>query len=160
MTGRPPKPNALKLLSGSRHARDDEPTPPPGTPKPPKHLAPAALAKWRALVPILREMRVLTVADGDMLAAYCVAWARWVDAETHLAAEGAVVMSPNNYGIPNAWLPISNKALETMEKLASRFGFTPVDRNRIHAAPTLSPDDAEFEALIASGTSGRNVGDA
>jgi phage terminase small subunit len=51
---------------------------------------------------------------------YCVAWSRWTVATAKVQAEGAVVLSPNGYGIPNPWLPIGNKAFDQLLRAARR----------------------------------------
>ena len=76
--GRPPIPTALKIRAGNPGKRPlptDEPQPMPGRPRCPEWLDPAAKAKWRALVPELERLGLLTRLDGDALAAYCQAWA-------------------------------------------------------------------------------------
>ena len=143
MTGRPPKPNATKRVTGSRHAHRDLPEPPPGSPRCPAHLCKDAREHWAATVAVLAP-NVLTVADADALALYCTAYARWVEAERHLAEEGVVVKSPNNYPIQNPYLAVSNKAHEQIEKMGARFGLNPADRNRLHGVAPKDERD-EFE---------------
>lgn len=143
MTGRPPKPNAVKKLTGSRHVNTTEPKAPTGRPKCPKHLSDAARKQWRILVPVLAKMKVLTLADADALALYCTALARWIDAEKHLEEDGVVVKSPNGYPIQNPFLAVSNKAHEQIERLGARFGLNPSDRARLHVVPEKEVDELD-----------------
>lgn len=67
----PAKPLALKLLEGNRGKRKlnkREPTATRDEPKMPRFLLPAAQEEWKRIVPILLELRVLTIADGSALA--------------------------------------------------------------------------------------------
>jgi len=76
LRGPAPKPNALKLLQGSRLANSNaaEPTPAElAPPCPPYILADLeAAAEWERLTPILLRMRVLTEADATVLASLCL----------------------------------------------------------------------------------------
>ncbi|MSP83823.1 MAG: phage terminase small subunit P27 family [Alphaproteobacteria bacterium] len=75
---------------------------------------------------------LLTRDDRALLAAYCVAWSRWVEAERHVAAYGTIVEAPRT-GLPmaNPHLAIANKAMEQVTKIGSEFGLTPASRARI-----------------------------
>jgi P27 family predicted phage terminase small subunit len=83
---------------------------------------------------MLRPIGVLTEIDGDALAAYCAAYARWADAEQHLNEDGPIVKSPTGYPIQNPYLAIANKALEQMDARLAKFGMTPADRTRVRTA--------------------------
>jgi P27 family predicted phage terminase small subunit len=80
---------------------------------------------------MLHPLGVLTEADGRHLALYCVAYARWADAEQHLAEDGPIVKSPTGYPIQNPFLAIANKAMEQMERYMAKLGMNPADRTRI-----------------------------
>ena len=149
MRGRPPKPNAIKRLNGSRHVNNNEPEAPSGAPVCPEHLSETARQHWHRMAAILGEMKILTRADGDALASYCTAYARWVEAEKSINREGTVVYSPKGYPIQNPFLAVANKAMEQMEKIGGRFGLTPSDRARLHVAPDKGEDEMETFLRIA-----------
>ena len=78
--GPPPKPTKLKLLAGNpgkRPLNRREPQPRKTTPRCPAWLGKEARAVWKRMVPELRRMGVLTVIDGEALAAFCQTYARW-----------------------------------------------------------------------------------
>jgi P27 family predicted phage terminase small subunit len=54
-------------------------------PRCPTHLSDAARKEWRRLATPLHDAGILTLADRAALAAYCQAYARWVEAEERLA---------------------------------------------------------------------------
>jgi P27 family predicted phage terminase small subunit len=91
------------------------------------------------VAPVLSAIGLLTSIDGDALALYCAAYARWADAEEHLAEDGVVVRSPTGYPIQNPYLAIANKAMEQMDRSLAKFGMTPADRTRVQAAPAPKP---------------------
>lgn len=94
MTGRPPKPTALKALEGTARpdrANPDEPAPPlleVGA-QPPAWLRDRrARAYWRELVPILSDARMLAMTDTTALVILAKAYGRWRAYEDFLEANG------------------------------------------------------------------------
>jgi P27 family predicted phage terminase small subunit len=93
MRGRPPKPTVLRIIEGNPGKRPlpaNEPRPRPGIPTCPQHLTREAKVECHRISKELQCMGRLTKADRAALAAYCVAWARWIEAEGHLETEGLV----------------------------------------------------------------------
>lgn len=91
MAKRGPKPTRPKLRivrgnPGKRPVAGERPGPAKGRPKCPAWLGPEAKRKWRALVPELERLGLLTAVDGDILAAYCVAWEELVEATKSLTS--------------------------------------------------------------------------
>jgi P27 family predicted phage terminase small subunit len=136
--GRPPKPTAIKRLSGTlrKHRENrEEPQPQAGTPEPPANLDERARAQWDYYAPLLAACRVLTLADREALTCYCVAAGRRAQAEEELAKHGPVVKSPSGYPIQNPWLAIANKAMEQLIRWGVELGLSPASRSRIKTAP-------------------------
>lgn len=102
----------------------------------PKELKGAAKRRWNELVAILADTGLLTQADRDAMAAYCVIWARWRDAEDRLQNEPTVITSPEGGTYQNPTLHVSNKCFEQMCKLWSVLGLDPVSRTRLQVNPT------------------------
>ena len=146
MAGRRPKPTALKELAGNpgkRPLNRREPKPPTSLPPCPRHLTGEARREWRRMGGELARMGVVTVVDRAALAAYCMAWARWVEAEGQVAKLGTIVKTANGNLIQNPYLAVANRALEQMTRLAAEFGMTPSSRSRVQVAekdsgPTLA----------------------
>ena len=98
-----------------------------------------AKAEWERVIPELQMMGLLSTADRAALAAYCTAWARWVEAEAMVRKLGTIVKSPEKgFPMKSPYLTIADQALETMRKLMVEFGLTPSSRSRIKV-----PDDGE-----------------
>jgi P27 family predicted phage terminase small subunit len=152
MRGRKPKPTALKLLEGNpgkRALNAHEPRPPTDRPDCPVHLSAEARAEWDRLADTLHAMGVLTRIDRTLLAAYCQAPGRWVEAETKLAETPVLLRTPSGYVQPSPWLAIANKQLEMMAKLMPELGLTPAARSRIAAFQPRMPRPWEYGDLIA-----------
>ena len=142
MRGRKPKPTRLKLLDGNpgkRPIRGDEPEPPGSLPTCPAHLSPTAKAEWKRLARVLNRIGVVTQVDRAVLAAYCQAYGRWVEAERKLQETPTLIKLPSGYIQPSPWLGIANKQLELMHRCMGELGLSPVSRSRVHKLPSLGP---------------------
>ena len=148
--GRPPKPTAIKRLTGTLRApfNEREPVAPKRLPKPPAHLSDEALAEWERVALDLYHAGVLTDFDRAALAGYCQAYGRWAQAETALerVAEGdeltygLMIRTKNGNVVQNPLVGASNKAMMAMVRIAAELGMTPAARSRI-AAQTPGEDD-------------------
>jgi len=136
-TGSRKKPTPLKILQGTTRAdrqNPDEPMPDPSIPEPPKHLNDEALAEWNRISKELFKLGLLSEIDRSALAAYCVVWSRWVEAETRLKQEPLIIVSKNEQPYQNPALGIANKALEKMRSFLIEFGMTPSSRSKVIAS--------------------------
>lgn len=136
MRGRKPTPTPLRILRGNpgkRALNRNEPTPAPTIPEAPAHLTPAALEEWDRIAPVLLEQGLLTDLDRAGLAAYCVAYARWIEAEESVRKLGVLVKSPNGFPVHSPYLAIANRAMEQMQRLLAEFGMSPSSRSRVTA---------------------------
>ncbi|MFC3616003.1 phage terminase small subunit P27 family, partial [Lutimaribacter marinistellae] len=100
--------------------------------------------EWRRLATPLHEAGILTLADRAALAAYCQAYARWVEAEEKLAETPMLLKTPNGHVQQSPWLTVANKQLELMSRYMSELGLTPVARTRLDLAQA---GDADPEPL-------------
>ena len=153
-TGGPrPKPNAIKLVKGvTRKDRlnPSEPNARRGLPKAPKHLDQGAIEEWNEVVQDLYESGMLATTDRSILASYCVAWSRWVDAELAVQVArnldrsgnfGLLVETSNGNLIQNPIVGSANKLLMSVAKLCEQLGMTPSARSRVHAIPSNEEDE-------------------
>lgn len=137
--GRPAKPTAIKRLTGNpgkRALNEREPQPRRALPPCPRWLSARARAEWRRLARELYDAGVLTTVDRAALAGYCVAFARWQEAEEVVSAKGMVVKTTNGNLIQNPYLTIANRAMDDMRRFAVEFGMTPASRTRVQVAET------------------------
>src|SRR6056297_3248078 len=131
--------------------RGRKPVPKPGTlggttmkalPRCPAHLGDVARKEWRRLATPLYDAGILTLADRAALAAYCTAYARWVEAEEKLAETPALLKTPSGYVQQSPWISVANKQLELMGRYMSELGLTPSARTRLghdDAGPAHDP---------------------
>ena len=135
--GGKPVPTRLKILRGNpgkRPLNDQEPIPekPAKVPRAPRHLRDAAKKEWRRIAPILLDLGILTEIDTVALAAYCEAYASWVDASTSLAKTGTIIVAKDT-GIvkANPLVNITSKFYDQMRAMLAEFGMTPSSRSRV-----------------------------
>jgi P27 family predicted phage terminase small subunit len=148
LKGRTPKPTALKIKQGNpgkRALNRTEPkTPREETLRAPDYLGGNARKEWLRLRKRLAPAGLLTPLDADMLALYCQAHSRWVEAEEHVQRIGPVVKTKNGNLVPNPYLAIANRAMDQMLTYARELGMTPSARSRIQVpAQTASMSLAE-----------------
>jgi P27 family predicted phage terminase small subunit len=153
-SGRRPQPTAITLLKGDvRPSRmpTNEPKPKVRLPPAPAHLSDVAKAEWKKTGKRLVALGVMTETDTSALAAYCTAYARWVEAEQMLNERGVLWQTTNDDGIElfnqSPYLSIANKALEQMQKLLIEFGMTPSSRTRVRAVKVDEEDP--FESYLS-----------
>lgn len=159
MKGRKPQPIALRIARGNPGKRRiDTSTLQPATlaPDPPPHFTGEALAEWQRVTTELLALGVIARIDRPALAAFCSAWARFVEADRQVRELGPIVKSPSGFPIQNPHLAVLNKATEQITKLCAEFGFTPSSRSRIHPATAQAPD--AFDAFLAESNPLARVG--
>jgi len=153
MRGRKPKPTSIRLLEGNpgrRPLNDREPNAPDGIPDCPDYLDDVAKAEWFRTASVLSEMGLLSRADRTALAAYCVAYARWVEAEAQVKRYGTIVKSPEKgFPMKSPYLTVADQAMETMRKLMVEFGLTPSSRSRIRT-PDRDGPVSDFDLFVES----------
>jgi len=88
---------------------------------------------------------LLTCVDRLALAGYCMAYARWRQANDVLTDEGLTFVTPSGYVQQRPEVAIANKSLAEMKAFAQEFGMTPASRTRISMPEPEAPDPfAEF----------------
>lgn len=149
MSGPPKKPTAWRRAEGNRGKRawnHAEPKPPEGTPDCPDHLSEEAKAEWHRLVDTLVSMGVITIVDRAVLAAYCQAYGRWVEAERKLQETPVLFKTPSGYVQQSPWLTIANRQMELMGRYMAEIGLTPASRSRI--ATIVNPEQLDVVTKI------------
>jgi P27 family predicted phage terminase small subunit len=144
MSGPPKKPTAWRRAEGNRGKRawnHAEPQPPEGTPDCPEHLSDEARTEWHRLVDTLVSMGVITIVDRAVLAAYCQAYGRWVEAERKLQETPVLFKTPSGYVQQSPWLNIANRQMELMGRYMAEIGLTPASRSRIATISAPGPNE-------------------
>jgi P27 family predicted phage terminase small subunit len=112
----------------------------------PPELSPIARQEWDRVAPELAAVGRLTPVDRGLLAAYCTAYALWVEGVDGLQRYGTVMRSPNGHPGQSLYLSIVNRQVEIMIRIASEFGFTPASRSRL---PSLSKGSSTLLELTS-----------
>lgn len=144
MSGPARKPTALKIIEGNpghQKLNKSEPKPKPIAPARPRWLLPEARREWQRIVPELERLGLLTLVDRAALAAYCQAWARFVQADAKITEEGPVTVSLSGYRQPNPYVAIARQNTQIVRQFCGEFGLTPSSRGRMTVPG--SADDAE-----------------
>jgi P27 family predicted phage terminase small subunit len=150
MAGRPPKPRALKLIAGDPKSRInfDEPQPEIAVPQC-RSTDPLVGEIWQYAANALRQMNLLTIADRDLLLAYCQAVAAFERATKILAEEG-MFLRIGQATVPHTALKVQNEQASIMKSLGAEFGFSPASRTRIKVAdskPAAGKDNTSARLL-------------
>ncbi len=125
-------------------------------PRCPAHLDTVAHKEWRRLATPLFEAGILTLTDRAALAAYCQAYARWVEAEERLRETPALLKTPNGHVQQSPWLTVANKQMELMARFMSELGLTPSARTRLGetlAAAQTEPVTFVWRTILEAGDS-------
>ena len=78
--------------------------------------------------------------DRAALAAYCGAYALWVESMEAIQKYGTMVKSPSGYPMQSPYVAVANRQAEIMMRFAGEFGFTPASRSRIRTRPLEERD--------------------
>jgi P27 family predicted phage terminase small subunit len=149
MRGRKPLPSNVVRLRGNpgkRRLNAAEPRPATKTPSRPACLDGEAKKEWKRLVAELAEVGLITGLDRGLLAAYCLAYALWVEAVSSIERYGTMIKSPNGFPMQSPYVAVANKQVDIMVRIAAEFGMTPSSRTRIRVGES-TPEDP-FETFL------------
>ena len=152
MRGRKPKPLELAEWQGNPGKRSLDASEAPVERlklRAPDELDEVALQEWNRVAGLGISKLVVTAADRAVLAAYCMAYSRWMAAEKAIAelaskdkfGRGLIIKTSNGNVVQNPMVGVANKARESMARMASELGLTPVSRTRMNIKQSESPDD-------------------
>lgn len=149
MRGRKPKPTTLHVAQGTfnatRHAdRASEPRPDVKVPSAPAMVAKndTASEEWERICRELLSLGLMTELDRGAIAAYCMSYSRWAEAEANLADESLTVATEKSV-IVNPLVTVANQAMENMRKFLIEFGMTPSSRARVRGTEQPKKDNGK-----------------
>jgi len=130
-----------------------------GKPKMPAGLSNLGRPKWREMVKLLSDRRVLTRADGPALELYVETWCRWKACLKEIADHGVLVAveysgpngEPCSKKVPNPAAKLAGQLEVSLRNLLKELGGTPASRER--AKPT-KPDPKNKKTPPVPGTIG------
>lgn len=151
MGGRKRKPTAIKILEGNpgrRPLNSKEPVPTKGAITCPAWLPPEAKREWKRLAKKLEIMGVLTEIDRVALASYCLAYARWRQAEEYIDTHEITTETPSGYKQQIPHVSISHTYSKLMLRYMTELGLTPASRSKIIAEKMNTESKDEMENLL------------
>ena|SRR5258708_979335 len=118
-------------------------------PKMPKFLSVEARKAWRQLLPQLMERGSLTALDASHLAIHCETFARWIQAQAQITAEGLTQtvtrLDSNGTAVSSTRPHIALKILQDCEKSLRaslrELGITPASRQKITPVKKTEAED-------------------
>lgn len=129
--GKVAEPDNVRFLKGNPQKRPPKTRLklPPKAPPAPSWLMAEAKAEWNRIVPGLDRMGVLATVDRAMLATYCSAWARFVQAEQQLKKDG-LFSDRNDRSAKHPLWQVWREAATQIRELAKELYLTPTARLR------------------------------
>lgn len=155
--GRPPKPTAMKLLTGNpgrRPIAKGEVQPSADAPTCPEWLGEVGRAYWDDVMASM-PAGFITRVDGQILSLYCHAWEVFHEARAVVKEEGATCQSEKGGAYQHPEVGRMNKAFEQACKLAAKYGFTPSDRVGLLFGDKGDEEDDPLVAMMRE-RAGRN----
>ncbi|MER7967775.1 phage terminase small subunit P27 family [Streptomyces sp. NPDC096080] len=144
--GRTPQPAQLKLIKGRGGGKDsagrEVPVPPAFKrlpPDAPEWLTQEGRAEWDRVVPGLSRLDLLKPEDRAALAAYCEAWATFVDATALLQRDGLTIEAKQGM-LPHPAVGIARAAGRELRAWAAHFGLTPSTEQALARGSENEPD--------------------
>jgi P27 family predicted phage terminase small subunit len=155
-----PKPTAIRKLEGNlgrRPFNQREPHPDPVEPDIPTYLNATAKREWRKLAPVLQRMRVLTEADGVMLANLCISVAtlrqirQTIDMLEKQSGGSALLVENKRSGmvVVSPLIRQLHREAELQIKICREFGLSPSSRARVEVEGHVAGPQAPLLARIA-----------
>lgn len=136
---RPKIPTATKIAMGNPGQRRLEPEtesqPEKTMPVKPKGLPKQASKFWDDMAPKLFKCELLTEADGQLFAITAITYARWLDLEEKLKADGITQMAKRGE-VPSATFRSLMATIDQLCKLFNYFGMSPSARSGIKIRPS------------------------
>lgn len=150
--GPKPLPTMLKLVRGDKEStfNDDEPMPDDGLPRCPVKDK-LVNEVWDYTVQQMARMKIVSMADRDLLLAFCQAVvmhrraSELLDAEGYLF-EGSLAITPHPA------IKMQREAAMMMRQFGAEFGLTPASRTRIRVgAAQTQPAEEKTASRLLSG---------
>lgn len=143
MPGRPRKPTAVKKMKGTLQkcrVLADEWKPPAGSPPEPPGMGRVATGLWRDKVRMLADAGVVTLADGEVLEAWCRAVESARLAEAMVKKEGITTETRSGVTMHPA-VRIARNSWDAAARLGGLLGLDPSSRSRLTSPKKPESDD-------------------
>ena len=102
-----------------------------------------AYEEWQRITKELHALGLIAEINRSMIAAYCKAYADWIEAELHFDTEPKIYKTETGYPVLTPWRSVADKAMERMCRIASGFGLDPASMTRIRGA--VNPAEPQLQ---------------
>jgi P27 family predicted phage terminase small subunit len=153
------QPTRLRIARGDPSKEGEhagEPMPPIGNLTPPSYVIGKSREKWDELIPILVSMKVMTQADLETLARYCVVWEQWCRYLDQMRRGLDVLVIRDKDGkvkymqsAPAATMFV--KLGQTLLRIEQEFGLTPSARASMEVSYGETNEDAVLRKYTRPG---------
>ena len=141
MTAR--KPDAIHKVQNTfrkdRHLPGLEVAPLGQIPAPPPDLSEDGAATWREMAVWMDKYGLLTPLDLNTFKTYCTLDSYIQEYERQIAKDKVVQFTKLGKATTNNFLSQYMKLVEVRDKIGQRFGFTPMDRQKMHPIKPANP---------------------
>lgn len=158
---RKPKAEELNDLAGrpgKRPPREGIPQPNKERPTCPNHLLHESRTEWYRIVPLLDAVKLISLSDRALLAEYCLAVERSIQASHSIAMDGLIVKDWRGNKRANPACKIASEAAATILRIAAHFGLSPQARTAMGYRPVASSseqkEEDEFFGAVAVNVTG------
>jgi P27 family predicted phage terminase small subunit len=157
MPGPAAQPAVLKLLNGRNPGRDSGGRPVKAVPEftrsapeAPEWLPAEALAEWNRVVPEMDRLGLLKTIDRAALTAYCLTWARLLEATAIVKAEGMVYTDDKTGRAQrHPALMTAEAASKELRSWANEFGLTPSAEQKLGSSKGENGQDGNPFASVS-----------
>lgn len=148
--GRPPKPTAVKKLTGTqRKGRlKNEPQAPLLTAVPiaPGHWEQPEVDRYYRICEMLRVNGLLEAVSIELIFAYVEEMKMYFHSIDMILKQGAVIEYDSGPKV-NPWVRARDMAIKNAMAIAREFGFTPSSRTKINATPINQKEPDEWDGI-------------
>ena len=144
--GRPRKPTALKIISGTDQPcriRNDEPKPAADNIEMPDGMSEKAQKYFDDVKAKLLACKVVTDIDNYALAILATAIAELFEIQALLDEGGIIMEGRNGYPVVSPYFRAYNQKQDQVRRMLIEFGMTPSSRTRV--GTTESNDEGDFD---------------
>ena len=151
--GAPPTPKAILQARGSWRGAiaADDVNMPEGEPDCPDTLNDGAYAYWVNIVPLVKQMRVLTPADGHSLGMLCTMLDERDTCELFLKKNGNSYVDDKSVRRMNPEVRLLSDLRSKIQRAFLQFGLTPSARSGLKIAPVEKKKDDGKDRFFTSG---------
>lgn len=139
--GRKPLPTATKEASGAfikdpQRRNELEPKAIPGCPAMPEHIAKDSVARecWGRVTKTLYDLGILTLADSEILEAYCIDYSQWRWLSEYVKEGNCRELSDKGSASTSPEAQQVHKYADRLARRMVELGLTPSARSRIQIA--------------------------